>query len=274
MRFRRSPVREHGADESTQGSTLTVDRAAVSEIAHGDLRILGPLSVEQLDDVIEEMNLPAGAQVLDVGCGRGEALVRVAERWAACGTGIDMHAPYVEDARDAAIRRYPTGGLRFEVADVRTLSLREEHYALAMAIGASHALGGDWRHALQALAGLVSPHGGLVLLGEGFWRQVPDESFLEALGATEDELPDHFTLVEFAAQEGLDLVASAMASDDVWERYEQMLIVNGERWIGAHPDHEYADEMRSYVQAAHDRLEAPGGRDTLGFGLFLFARRA
>ena len=220
------------------------------------------------------MNLPAGAQVVDIGCGRGEALLHVAERWAACGTGFDVHAPYVEDARDTAVRRYPTGGLRFEVADVRTLQLRQEHYALAMAIGATHALGGDWRQAIQTLAGLVSPRGGLVLLGEGFWRQVPEESYLEALDATEDEMPDHFTLVEFAAQEGLDLVASAMTSDEQWERYEQTLIANGERWAQAHPDHPLADEMHAYVQSARDRLEAPGGRDTLGFGLFLFARRA
>jgi hypothetical protein len=31
--------------------------------------------------------------------------------------------------------------------------------------------------------------------------------------------------------------------------------------------------MRSYVESARDRFDGPGGRDTLGFGLFLFARR-
>jgi hypothetical protein len=79
--------------------------------------------------------------------------------------------------------------------------------------------------------------------------------------------------VEFAAQEGLDLIASAMTTDAEWERYERTLIDNGERWAQAHPDDPLAEEMRSYVQAAHERVDGPGGRDTLGFGLFLFARR-
>jgi hypothetical protein len=272
MRFRRSPAEDHGADEQPRSDTLTVDRSAVSEIAHGDLALLDPIGVEQLDDVIEAMNLPAGAQAVDIGCGRGEALVRIWERWAACGTGIDLYAPYIEDARRAAQRRVPTGGVRFEVADARSHPFPPEQCDLAMAIGATHALGGDWRDAIRALAGLVHPRGGLVLLGEGFWRQEPLEPYLEALGATEDELPDHFTLVEFAAQEGLDLIASAMTTDEEWERYERTLIDNGERWADAHPDHELASEMRSYVQAARDRLDGPGGRDTLGFGLFLFAR--
>jgi SAM-dependent methyltransferase len=269
------PRRHGAAEEEAASATLTVERATVSEIAHGDLTLLDPIGIEQLDEVIEAMNLPAGSHVLDVGCGRGEVLLRIAERWATCGTGIDIHEPFVEDARLAAEVRVPTGGVKFEVGDASTMTLENEHhdYDMAIAIGASHALGGDWRHALRTLSGVVPPRGGLVLLGEGFWREAPRASYLEALGATEDELPDHFALVEFAAQEGLDLLASAMTTDEQWETYELTLIDNGRRWAESHPGHPLASEMDDYVQAASNRFHGPGGRDTLGFGLFLFARK-
>jgi hypothetical protein len=35
-----------------------------------------------------------------------------------------------------------------------------------------------------------------------------------------------------------------------------------------------AEELLAWVRAGRDRYLAPGGRDTLGFGLFLFARPA
>ena len=272
MRFRRATSSHQDAGDPASGSTLTVDRGTVSEIAHGNLALLNPIGTEQLDEVIEAMNLPAGAHVLDVGCGRGEVLLRIAERWAACGTGIDIHEPFVDDARRAAETRIPSG-MRFEVGDAQAMHLEAGRYEMAMAIGASHALGGDWRHALQTLAALVPPRGGLVLLGEGIWREAPSEAYLEALGATEEELPDHFALVEFAAQEGLDLLASAMTTDEQWEAYELTLIENGKKWVEAHPDHALAEAMKDYVHSAQDRFHGPGGRDTLGFGLFLFARR-
>src|SRR4051794_36954638 len=93
MRFRRSPAEDHGADGQPQSDTPPVARPGVGETAPGALPLLTPTGVEQPEDVIEAMTPPAGAQAVDIGCGRGEALVRVWERWAACGTGIDLYEP-------------------------------------------------------------------------------------------------------------------------------------------------------------------------------------
>src|SRR5919202_6154610 len=148
-----------------------MDRATASELAHGDLALHNPLSLGRLDEVIALLDLPPHARVLDVGCGAGEALARVCERWDAAGTGVDAHEPLVTRAR----RRAPE--LDFHAADARTFPYDRGGYDVAMTIGSSHAFGGDFRYALGRLAELARP-GGQVLLGEGYWRRPPDAAYL------------------------------------------------------------------------------------------------
>jgi hypothetical protein len=65
-----------------------------------------------------------------------------------------------------------------------------------------------------------------------------------------------------------------VASERDWDRYEWRLVLNGERHAAAHPGEPGMDDLRAFVRAGRDRYLAPGGRDALGFGLFLFARPA
>jgi SAM-dependent methyltransferase len=243
-----------------------MDRVTASELAHGGLTLLNPLSEELLDDVIGRLAPPTGGVALDVGCGRGEALLRVVERHGVRGVGLDLHAPYVEDAR-----RRATGEVEFHVADAGAFPYAPDGYDVAMTVGSSHALGGDWRHGLERLRELVRP-GGEVLLGEGYWRREPDPRYLEALGATADELPDYAGLIAGALEAGLTPLYAAVAGERDWDRYEWTLVLNGERHAAAHPDDPETDDLRAWVRAGRDRYLAPGGRDTLGFGLFLFSR--
>ena len=242
-----------------------MDRATASELAHGDLALHNPLSLGRLDEVIALLDLPPHARVLDVGCGAGEALARVCERWDAAGTGVDAHEPLVTRAR----RRAPE--LDFHAADARTFPYDRGGYDVAMTIGSSHAFGGDFRYALGRLAELARP-GGQVLLGEGYWRRPPDAAYLAELGAEADELANYAGLVRCAMEVGLVPLYATVASESEWDRYEWRLVLNGERHAARHPDDPGMDELLTWVRAGRDRYLAPGGRDTLGFGLFLFAR--
>lgn len=248
-----------------------MDRYSASAIAHGDLDLLNPLSPARLDEVVELLDLPPGALVLDVGCGRGEALIRIAERWGSGGLGIDLHEPYVLDARERACGRAPA--LQFEAADAAGADLQRDGYDLAMTIGSSHAFGGDFRHALRELAALARP-GGQVLLGEGFWRREPGAEYLTALGASAGELADYAGLVAAGMEAGLTPLYATVATEEEWDRYEWRLVRNGERHAAAHAGEAGIDDLLAWVRGGRDRYLAPGGRDTLGFGLFLFARPA
>jgi SAM-dependent methyltransferase len=227
-----------------------MDRAAVSRIAHGELALYNPLAEADLDEAIELLALPPGARVLDVACGRGEVLRRIAARWEIEGTGYDSDGEQIERAK----RDSPE--LNLLVADQPPPG----PFDLAICVASSHALGG-FPEALGRLRDLVKP-GGQVLLGEGYWRREPTPEFLDSLGgATAAELPDYGGLFSAAEGAGLTPLWSCVASERDWDRYEWTQVLNAERHGG--------EQLRERAVAARQRLTLPEGRQTLGFALVL-----
>ena len=196
--------------------------------------------------------------MLDVGCGPGELVIRIAERHGCAGVGIDAAPNQIMAAVERAARRAPTAELRFEIAEAERGQFEPESFALAACLGSSHALGGT-RETLEELREVVRP-GGHVLLADGFWEREPGPEYLEALGATRDELGDFGELLRTAQGAGLDPVYCHVASREQWDRYEWRLILNAQRHLDGHPDSPLAGALRQRVDAARARLAAPGGR--------------
>ena len=71
--------------------------------------------------------------------------------------------------------------------------------------------------------------GGAVVIADGFWSRPPDPSFLDALGATENELPSFEGLLATCRSSGLEPVWVSTSSPEDWERYEWTLVSNGDR---------------------------------------------
>lgn len=229
-----------------------MDRAEASRIAHGELSLWNPLGAAALDDAIELLDLPPGARVLDVACGRGEVLRRIAARYDVRPAGYDADPALVESA---------PAELGVELRDTPP----DATFDLVVCVASSHAIGG-FPEALGALRGLTEP-GGQVLLGEGYWRRPPSDEYLEALGgASAEELPDYPGLIHAAEAAGLTPVYASVAGEADWDRYEWRLILNSER-AGA-------PELRERAERARRRLTLPGGRETLGFALVLLRREA
>ncbi len=224
-----------------------MDSAQASRIAHGELPLWNPLSEAALDEAISLLALPPGARVLDVGCGRGEVLRRVAERYEVETMGYDADPALVDAAPP---------GLGVRVGD----SPPDATFDLVVCVAASHALGG-FPDALTALHQLAEP-GGQVLLGEGYWRRPPSDAYLESLGgASASELADYPGLMSAAEQAGFTPLHVSVASEADWDRYEWRLILNCER--SGYP------ELRARAEVARRRVTMPGGRETLGFALAL-----
>jgi len=239
-----------------------VEPAAVSRIAHGELALYNPLAEAELDEAIALLHLEPGARVVDVACGTGETLRRIADRWSITGIGYDRDGELIERGRGAG-----TAGVELTVSDEPPPG----PFDLAVCIASSHALGG-FPDALGRLREIVRP-GGLVLLGEGFWRRPPSAEYLEALGgASQGELAGYGGLLGAAQEAGLVALWSCVASERDWDRYEWTLVANCERWAAAHPDDPDAEALLARAAAARRRLALPGGRETLGFALLLLRR--
>jgi SAM-dependent methyltransferase len=242
-------------------------REQITLITHGDLTVHNPLPPAALDDALGRVTLGPGDRVADVGCGTGELLLGVAERTGASAAGVDLSAPAIDRANAAARDRGLAGRVSFVQGDAGAFDPGDGTFALAVCIGSTHALGGLEATA-RRLHELLAP-GGHALIADGYWRRDPDPAYLTALGATRDELPDWAGMVRRASVPGLRAVYASVASQADWDRYEWTLIANGERWAADHPEDPAAPDVLAWVDDARERLLAPGGRETIGFGQVL-----
>jgi hypothetical protein len=93
-----------------------------------------------------------------------------------------------------------------------------------------------------------------------------------ALGAERDEMADYAGLIAAATEIGLEPRYAVTASVDDFDRYEWRWSLNGERYAAANPDEPGVEEFLAWIRNGRRRYVELGGRETLGFGLFLFER--
>jgi len=228
-----------------------MERADYTRIAHTGMPIMNPIPAAKLDEVLALLDLPARGRVVDLGCGKGDLLGRIAARYEVDAVGID---------RDAKLLAEAPPGINVIVADIETWNRGRGAFDLVASVGSPAQL--------SSLAGLVRP-GGLALYGDGYWRRDPSDEYLEALGATRDELSDYAGTIRRATELGLAPLYAVTASVDDFDRYEWSWSLNGERYAVEHPDEPGVGEFLDWIRAGRRRYVELGGRDTLGFGLFL-----
>jgi SAM-dependent methyltransferase len=215
-----------------------IERSDWSRIAHAGIRFMGPYDERHLTAVLDRLALPPAPRVVDLGCGTGSVLAHLAATHGATGIGVDLDAP-------------PAGidGIIFLAADATTYAAAEQ-FDLAVSIGSVGAP--------PQLAALVRP-GGAVLWGEGYWRRKPDDRYLKALGATEDEL---------------DTLEGMTSSVDDFDAYEDGWARNGERYAAAHAGEDGVQPFLEWIRTGVRRYRELGGRETLGFALMPFRKAA
>ena len=242
----------------------------LTTLAHRDHLFLSPVGGPKVDQVLSMLELLPGARVLDVGCGKGEMLVRLAERRGASGVGVDPNADLVADARARAAERAPAGGLSFHAVPFCDFDAGPDPFDAALCVGSTEAFGG-YRETLGTLAELVRPHGRM-LVGERFWRRRPHPDYLAALGMEAGELLDHARNVRAGEEAGLVPICTAVATEEEWDRYESLRARALEDHARLHPDDPEAEAVWRQARR-HAEAYEHWGRDTLGFGLYVFQRK-
>jgi len=234
--------------------------------AHAAVPFMNPMAEADVDAAIAALSLPDGALVLETGCGGAELLLRILEAHpGARGVGVDPDPFALARARAAAAARVPGREPQLVKARAEDAAAAPGAADLVVNVASSHAHGG-FPAALDALAALTRPDGGLVLLGEGFWTRPPAPDYLEALGGADaDELPLGLdALLDAARAAGLRPLDVRVAADADWAAYEEGLAAEAER----HDD----DAARAYARRIRERRALPDGATTMGFALLTLHR--
>lgn len=243
--------------------------ARFSELAHDGLLLWNPLPERAAFELVDALDLRAEDAVLDVGCGRGELLVRLLARTGAGGVGVDASAHAIALARGAAAGRVEPSRLELREESFDPSRWADGAFGAILCVGASHACGG-LRPALAALGRLLAP-GGTILLGEGHWRRDPDAGYLAFLDAARDELLDEEGTRAAMESAGYVVVRSVPSTKEDFDAYEGRYAENVERFAAAHPDDPDAAPFLARIRAwraAYVRW----GRDTMGFALHVLRR--
>jgi len=240
-------------------------------ITHSEHVVCNPTSEEKLGRLVELVQLPTDARVVDIACGKGEFLIRLAEAHGARGVGVDASPFCIADAERRLKVRVPQAEVAFTQLDGADFEPDKPHsFTLASCIGASWIFGG---HAgtLDALVSMVELDG-WVIAGEPYWLQEPSEEYLRACGLPSDGFGSHADNVEAGERRGLDLVHTLVSSKDDWDRYEGLQWYATAEYARAHPDDPDLPDLLERV-AKDKSVYLRWGRDTVGWAIYVFRCR-
>jgi len=230
-----------------------------------------PLSPDKADRLIRLLDPGRGGRVLDAGCGQGEFLIRVIELTGASGLGIDTDSGLIVAARKNAEDRVPAGRCEFRKADAKDEVPEDGSFDVATCLGSTHAFGlgeAAYANAISRLSRAVRP-GGLILVGEGYWKMPPTPEYLGLIGDPVGIYRDHAANVSFAEARGLVPLYAVVSNEDEWDHFE---------WT-----HRMNIECESALRSGDPDIDAKlrrsrewrdgylrWGRSTMGFGFYLF----
>lgn len=240
----------------------------ISESAH---RIHNPITPEKLATLGAALRLTPGTHILDLGSGSGEMLCTWARDHGIIGTGIDMSPLFTQQAILRAEALGVAEHVKFIHGDAAGY-VSDDKVDVAACVGATWIAGG-FAGTIELLAKSLCT-GGIILIGEPFWRQLPPTEDV-AKGCLATKISDFLMLPELLASFrhlGYDVVEMVLADQDGWDRYEAAKWLTMRRWLETNPDDEFAKHVREQLTSEPERYAAYT-REYLGWGVFALMRR-
>ena len=219
-----------------------------------------PLSEGHASELLGHLNLATATNIVDMGCGWGELLLRAAAGRGVKATGVDTDPTALDRGRRAAMER----GL-----DVAFVEQRAEDWQgtadRALCIGSSHSLGGS-RAMLARLANIVPR--GRVLLGDMCWERTPTEAAHAIFGDDVLQLAD---VVAVCRETGWEVLHLSTADQREWDDFESRHRAGLREWLLANTNDPRAEGVRADQDTReHEYLTVYRG--VLGFVYLVLGR--
>lgn len=241
------------------------------QIAYEAVGFCNPLSPQTLDRTLAWARLKPGMRTLDLGCGNAAMSVHMAETY---GLTIDAieRSPKVHDiARRRVEGRGAPGSIALHNVDSGVFLKDADPYDLLVAVGASAIVPGPPEPAviMETLKAYVKP-GGLMLWSDPYWKAAPDPAFV-AMISPYAAYKTHAGNIEAGQSTGLELWYAGASPQHEWDDCMYSMYAAAQQWLADNPDDPEAADVRARNEMQHAAYQTYG-RDTLGFGLYLFWR--
>ncbi len=210
------------------------ERFHSSEALHHLHDICNPMSADDLERVIAALGPTDRSHVLDVGCGHGDLLLRIAARTAIHGVGVDLSPWVLLRASARAEATALRGSIEWWLGEGMAVP-RRARWDIATCLGASWIWHG-FEGTVRALAARLRP-GGRLAVGDlrvrepGLTATLPGTR--EAAALTEAEQ------TEVLRRQGLEPVDQVVAGDDAWAEYHRLVIESADAFAAGHPEADY-----------------------------------
>ncbi|WP_059173346.1 cyclopropane-fatty-acyl-phospholipid synthase family protein [Bacillus sp. FJAT-27445] len=245
-----------------------MDRNKFSAIAHKNHSLYNPINVTKLNKVMELLSLTANDKVIDIGAGKGELLLQISKKYSSHCVAIEQYSGFIEQLEKNAKNRGIQNNVEVINQDAKTaIKTLNQEFSVGICIGSSHALGG-YRNTIESLKNIVVK-GGYIVLGELYWRKKPDDEYLEQFGVQEQEILYHAENIFKAEEYGLIPLWSTVANKDDFDEYEWLYSKSIEDYCYENPEDPDCSAMLERIRSWRE-MYLKWGRETLGFGIYLF----
>ena len=240
------------------------------DITHKKHSDLNPMSKDKLNKLFLLLDLAPNSRVLDIGCGKGESLIRMVELFNISGVGVDLSPYFSKDCKENINKRVPSSDIKIlEMDGAKYKPDENETYDLSMCLGASWIYNG-FKGTIEALKKMTKPEG-LIIVGEPYWLKEPDDEYLKMSGIKKEEFNSHYKNIDVGEKEGLYCVYTLVSNHDDWDHYETLQWLATMDYVTDNPDDQDNPELLKRVKKA--KMEyLLYGRNTLGWAIYVFKR--
>ena len=237
-------------------------------ITHKNHLLCNPMNEDKFEKLCGLLRLKKGARVLDIACGKGEFLIRLAELYDISGIGVDISPYFIKDSLEKQQKRVPKSNLKFiEIDGAKYKPESSELFDVTMCIGASWIYDG-YLGTIKALKKMTKKEG-LILIGEPYWIKEPDEGYLKAERIKKEDFLTHYENIKLGEKEGLTCIYTIVSNQDDWDHYETFQWWASNDYARANPDDPDLTEIFSLTKKWKEKY-LRWGRDTQGWAIYVF----